>query len=53
MRFVRNQETGWGEGDKDVYDYWPTTSDAAAREEYMDQQLDNAGCPFAWLLDAF
>jgi hypothetical protein len=47
MEFPRN--LGWGHGHKDVYNTWPTTV-ALAREEYIDQQLDNDGCPFAWLL---
>jgi len=37
MVIVRNENTIWEHGDRDIYDYWPTNSNAAAREEYIDQ----------------
>jgi len=49
MMFEKIPENLWGHGHKEVYDEWPADREDA-EDEYLDQILENNGCPFAWLL---
>ena len=40
----------WTHGPRDIYDYWPSDRQDA-HDEYLQQVIDNDGCPFAWLLE--
>jgi hypothetical protein len=45
----RDEQNRWGIDKKPVYDEWPKDREDA-EDEYLDQLLENNGCPFAWLL---
>ena len=46
VRFARNEDTIWG--DKVPQGVWPETDDEA--EAFFIEQIEESGCPFAWLL---